>query len=45
MFAIFRFCVNLYAVPVLFIIGCAMLIRQYFQPFFIDPEKVKPVGI
>ena len=40
MFAIFRFCLNLYAVPVLFIIVCAMLIRQCFQPFFIDPEKV-----
>lgn len=40
MFAIFRFCVILYAVPVLCIIVCAMLIRQCFQPFFIDPEKV-----
>lgn len=40
MFAIFRFCLNLYTVPVLFIIVCAMLIRQCFQPFFIDPEKV-----
>ena len=33
MFALFRFCVKLYAVPVLFIIGCAMLIRQCFRPF------------
>ena len=40
MFEILRFCVKLYAVPVLCIIVCAMLIRQCFQPFFIDPEKV-----
>lgn len=45
MFEILRFCVKLYAVSVLSIIVCAMLIRQCFQPFFIDHEKVKQVRI
>lgn len=40
MFEIIRFCTRLYAIPILSIVVCGMLIRQCFQPFFINPEKV-----
>ena len=41
MFGIFRFCMRLYVIPVLSIIVCGMLVRQCFQHFFINPEKVR----
>ena len=41
MFGILRFCIRLYAIPVLSIVVCGMLVRQCFQPFFINPEKVR----